>query len=65
MAATAIGKFTSFEDAVEAYVHYNEVVQPIPAWQETYARMQPIFDWLYQSSQGFYNDLDSLLQVQH
>ena len=63
MAATAIGKFAHIEDGAKAYVKYDEVVQPIPAWQEIYARMQPIFDRLYLSSKGFYNDLDSLLKV--
>jgi xylulokinase len=60
MAATAAGWFTRIEDAVASYVHYVEEISPDPAWAQTYARMQPIFDRLYAHSQALYDDLDAL-----
>ena len=39
---------------------YEREVLPDPKWSETYARMQPVFDRLYASSQAFYDDLDAL-----
>ena len=60
MAATAAGRFANVEDAVGAYVRHVEEIAPDPAWAETYARMQPVFDKLYKRSQALYNDLDAL-----
>jgi xylulokinase len=60
MAATATGRFSRLEDAIESYVRYVDEVPPDPAWVETYARMQPTFDKLYIHSQTLYDDLDAL-----
>lgn len=60
MAATATGRFTRIEDAISSYVNYADEVLPDPAWAETYARMQPLFDRLYAHSQALYDDLDNL-----
>jgi xylulokinase len=61
MAATATGRFARVEDAVSAFVRYDDEVMPDPAWAETYARMQPVFDRLYLHSQALYDDLDKLI----
>ena len=60
MAATATGRFSKLEDAVDAYVRHVDEVLPDPAWADIYARMQPIFDKLYVHSQALYDDLDAL-----
>jgi len=60
MAATATGRFADIDDAVAATVRHTEEIAPDPAWSETYARMQPLFDRLYAHSQALYNDLDRL-----
>lgn len=62
MAATALGRFARLEDAVGRFVQYEQEVLPDPAWAETYARMQPVFDKLYRHSQALYDDLDGLEQ---
>jgi xylulokinase len=60
MVATATGYCADLQHAVDAYVEYETEVQPDPAWSETYARMQPVFDRLYHHSQALYDDLDAL-----
>jgi xylulokinase len=60
LAATASGRFNCIDEAVAAYVRHDAEVLPDPAWAETYRRMQPIFDRLYVTAQGFYDDLDRL-----
>lgn len=45
-------------------VRYDREVQPDPAWQDRYARMQPVFDRLYHAAQDFYDDLDALDNAQ-
>ncbi len=60
MAATATGRFSTLQQAADAYVSYEADVDPDPAWAETYARMQPLFDRLYLHSQALYDDLDAL-----
>lgn len=60
MAATAIGRFIRAEDAADAFVHYAGEILPDPAWAETYARMQPVFNKLYVHGQSMYDDLDRL-----
>jgi xylulokinase len=60
MAATATGRFSRIEAAVSSHVKYADEVRPDPAWTETYARMQPLFDRLYAHSQALYDDLDTL-----
>ena len=60
MAATATGRFSRLEDAIDSYVRHVDEVSPDPAWVQTYARMQPTFDKLYAHSQALYDDLDAL-----
>ncbi len=60
MAATATGRFSKLEDAVDAYVRHVDEVLPDPAWADVYARMTPVFDKLYVHSQALYDDLDAL-----
>jgi xylulokinase len=60
MAQTALGRRNSLQDAVDALVEIAEVVTPDPAWAETYARMQPVFDRLYLQSQSLYDALDAI-----
>ncbi|MCB8875891.1 xylulokinase [Acidisoma silvae] len=60
MAAAATGRFASLHAAVDAFVRFEPEILPDPAWAERYARMQPIFDQLYQQSQSLYDALDAL-----
>lgn len=60
LAQTAMGRHASLTAAAQALVHYAAEVTPDPAWSDTYARMQPVFNRLYQHSQQFYDDLDAL-----
>jgi xylulokinase len=60
LAAKATGRFATVEDAADAFVHYAAEIEPDPAWNERYGRMQPIFNRLYQSAQSFYDELDGL-----
>lgn len=60
MAATATGRFGKVEEAARSFVVYGNEVSPDPAWNETYQRMQPVFDKLYHHSQALYDDLDAL-----
>ena len=59
LAAAATGRM-SLAAAGDRFVRIATEVVPNPAWADTYARMQPIFDRLYVSSQAFYDDLDRL-----
>ncbi len=47
MGAVATGRYSTLDAAVTGIVRYADEIQPDPAWQERYARMQPIFDKLY------------------
>ncbi|TAN10407.1 MAG: pentose kinase [Rhizobiaceae bacterium] len=60
LAAVATGAASDLPQAVNRLVRYGREVEPDPAWVETYARMQPVFDRLYAASQSFYDDLDTL-----
>ena len=60
MAQTTMGRHSSLDAAAQALVRYAAEIAPDPAWSETYARMQPLFDRLYRHSQQFYDELDSL-----
>jgi xylulokinase len=60
LAATAEGRFADLDQAAAAFVRYAKEVRPNPAWAETYARMQPVFDRLYHHAQALYDDLDRL-----
>jgi xylulokinase len=60
LAAYATGGVPSLQAGVSRLVRYSGEIEPEPAWSERYARMQPIFDELYLSSQRFYDRLDEL-----
>ena len=60
LAAVATGAASDLPQAVSRLVRYGREVKPDPAWVETYARMQPVFDRLYTASQSFYDELDAL-----
>lgn len=57
-AATGDG---SVEDAAVRMVRFGGEVLPDPAWRDTYDRMMPIYDRLYDHSKAFYDDLDALM----
>lgn len=61
MAATALGRFSSLQQAVTRFVRHRAEVKPNPRWADTYARMQPVFNRIYTNSQPLYADLDTLL----
>lgn len=61
MAATALGRFNNLADGVSRFVRYAAEVKPNPRWKDTYARMQPVFNRIYNNSQPLYADLDALL----
>lgn len=58
--ATALQIYGSLAEAVETCVVFEREVSPNPAWRDRYARMQPIFDRLYERSRPLYADLDEL-----
>ena len=60
MAQTAMGRHRSLADAAATLVRTAAEIAPNPAWSDTYARMQPVFDRLYRHSQQFYDELDAL-----
>ncbi|PZQ97023.1 MAG: pentose kinase [Cereibacter sphaeroides] len=60
LSAVATSAASDVAEAAGRLVKYEREVLPDPKWSETYARMQPVFDRLYASSQAFYNDLDAL-----
>jgi xylulokinase len=60
LAATATGRFSAPEAAADAFVRFEREILPDPAWAQTYARMQPVFEKLYRHSQALYDDLDAL-----
>jgi xylulokinase len=62
MAAAATGRFGSVEQAADAYVAYDQEIQPDPEWSEIYRPMQAFFEKLYHHSQALYDDLDRLPQ---
>ncbi len=62
LVAAALGEHRTPEDAADALVRYEPEILPDPRWQERYDRMAPIFDRLYATGLGFYDDLDALAQ---
>jgi len=60
LAAYATGRLATIPAAADALVRYSDEIRPVPEWRDRYARMQPLFDKLYNSAQGFYDDLDAL-----
>lgn len=60
LAAAAVGHAASAQQAADRFVRYSEEIQPDPAWQAIYQRMQPVFNQLYFNSQALYDQLDKL-----
>ncbi len=60
LAQTATGRHRNLDDAAQALVRTAAEVRPDPAWQDRYARTQPVFDRLYRHSQVLYDGLDAL-----
>jgi xylulokinase len=60
IAQTATGRRRSLKQAVGALVAMDDEIQPDPRWQETYGRMQPVFDDLYRTAQPLYDRLDAI-----
>jgi xylulokinase len=59
LAGLAVGLFSDLESAGSQQVRYEGEIAPNPAWSERYQKMQSLFDDLYQSSQKFWDRLDS------
>lgn len=60
LAAAALGHAGSAQQAADNFVRYSEEIQPDPAWQAIYQRMQPVFNQIYFNSQAVYDQLDKL-----
>ncbi|WP_112310717.1 xylulokinase [Pseudogemmobacter bohemicus] len=60
LSAVALGQDRDIASAAARIVRHDREILPDPRWQETYARMQPVFDRLYASARDFYDDLDRL-----
>jgi len=64
IAQTATGRRASLQNAVDTLVVLEDEIKPDPAWQDVYARMQPLFDDLYRNAQQFYDRLDAIATYQ-
>ncbi|MEM8552843.1 MAG: FGGY family carbohydrate kinase [Pseudomonadota bacterium] len=60
IAQAVVGEAPSVEAAAGRLVRYARTVEPEPDWVAHYAKMQPIFDRLYDAAQSFYPDLEAL-----
>ncbi len=61
LVGAVLGNYRSPEAAADDLVRFEDEVLPNPAWRERYDAMAPIFNRLYQQSQGFYDALDGLI----
>ncbi|HEY4783926.1 MAG TPA: hypothetical protein VIH54_19045, partial [Chthoniobacterales bacterium] len=59
LAGLAIGLFSDLESVGSKLVRYESEIAPNPAWSERYLKMQSLFDDLYQSSEKFWDRLES------
>lgn len=59
LAGLAIGLFSDLESVGSELVRYESEIAPNPAWSERYQKMQSLFDDLYQSSEKFWDRLES------
>lgn len=59
LAGLAVGLFSSLESVGSELVRYEGEIAPNPAWSERYQKMRSLFDDLYQSSQRFWDRLES------
>lgn len=64
LAAVATGAARDLTEASARLVRHEREVTPDPAWSEHYARMQPLFDALYEQSREHYDTLDALAAAQ-
>ena len=60
LAAVATGAASNLSEAAERLIRYDREVTPDPESAEHYAKMQDVFDRLYEQGQQIYNDLDVL-----
>lgn len=60
LAAVATGMARDLTEAAGRLVRHTREVAPDPAWADHYARMQPLFNALYEQSQQHYDTLDML-----
>jgi xylulokinase len=59
LAGLAAGFFPSLESARADLVRYEGEILPNPRWSERYQKMQLVFDDLYESSEKFWDRLES------
>jgi len=59
LAGFAVGFFSSLESARADLVRYEREILPNPRWSERYQKLQLVFDDLYQSSEKFWDRLES------
>ena len=59
LAGLAAGFFSSLESACSQLVRYEGEILPNPAWADRYQKLQSLFDDLYQSSEKFWDRLES------
>jgi xylulokinase len=59
LAGFAAGFFPSLESARADLVRYEGEIHPNPRWVERYQKLQSVFDDLYQSSEKFWDRLES------
>jgi xylulokinase len=59
LAGFTAGFFSSLESACSDLVRYEGEILPNPAWSDRYQKLQSLFDDLYQSSERFWDRLDS------
>jgi xylulokinase len=62
MMAAAVGDAPDLAAAVGRMVAFEREVAPEPGWAARYDRMMPVYERLYRSAQGFYDDLDALAE---
>ena len=60
MMAVATGDAPDLLSAVDNMVTFSHEIGPDQEWKDKYDQMMPVFDKLYISGQGIYDDLDSL-----
>jgi xylulokinase len=59
LAGLAVGLFSDLEAGVSALVRYEKEIVPNLAWLEQYQKMQSLFDDIYESSEQFWDRLES------
>jgi xylulokinase len=59
LAGTGIGLYPDLAAATAKLVRFTGEIQPIPAWAEVYARLAPIFDHAYDSSDIYWTMLEA------